>query len=60
MNNNSILIDETGFGGHGILYLSKFRIFSGRGKKIGKQCRSIFKGDKMVLGLLQKVVEPRG
>lgn len=47
---NSMLMDKTGFGGHGIVSLGKFRL-SGRAKKIGQQYRPIFKGDKIVLGV---------
>lgn len=45
-----MLMDKTGFGGHGIVSLGKFRL-SGRAKKIGQQYRPIFKGDKIVLGV---------
>lgn len=47
--NNSMLMDKTGFGGHGILSLGKFRLLSGRAKKIGQQYRPVFKGAKIGL-----------
>lgn len=42
--NNSMLIDKTLFEGHDILSLGQFKNLSGKAKKIGKQCRPVFKG----------------
>lgn len=49
-----MLMNKTVFGEHGFFSLGKFGIFSGRAKKIGKQYRPVFKGDKMVLAFITK------
>lgn len=47
-------MNKTVFGERGLFSLGKFRIFSGKAKKIGKQYRPVFKGDKMVLAFTTK------
>lgn len=54
------LIDKTVFGEHAFFSLGKFRVFAGRAKKIGKHCRPIFKGNKMVLTFIIKNSDPGG
>lgn len=48
------LMNKTVFGECGFFSLGKFRIFSVRAKKTGRQYRSVFKGDKMVLAFITK------